>query len=151
MTELITTLVILSSSVALFAYWFRYTCLLILSAKTTRDYAASVATANQLGFLQVQSVLGDRAAADLDALRDSLDRDYKVLTYLLKHTANPSTGDAAIEKRMLEIDYRIMGAWYAIAKNFSPSAARRALEEMSTVVAHFANAMGERAVAGAAA
>jgi hypothetical protein len=151
MTELITTLVIITSSVALFAYWFRYTCLLILSAKTTRDYAASVATVNQLGFLQVQSVLRDRASADLDVLRDSLDRDYKVLTYLLKHTANPSTGDAAIEKRMLEIDYRIMGAWYAVSRHFSPAAARRALNEMSTVVAHFANAMGERAIAGAAA
>src|SRR5579885_66323 len=102
MRELIATVIITTSSVALFAYWFRYTCLLILSTKTTRDYAMSVANANQLGFLQVQSLLRDAASAELDALRDSLDRDYKVLTYLLKHAANPSTGDAAIEKRMLE-------------------------------------------------
>src|SRR5689334_11081081 len=88
MTELIATVIITTSSVALFAYWFRYTCLLILSAKTTRDYAASVASANQLAFLQVQSVLRDRGAEDLDSLRDSLDRDYKVLTYLLKHAAH---------------------------------------------------------------
>ena len=151
MTELIATVIITSSSVALFAYWFRYTCLLILSARTTRDYAASVASANQLSFLQVQSLLRDRAAADLDGMRDSLDRDYKVLTYLLKHAANPSTGDAAIEKRMLEINYRLMGAWYSVTRRFSPAAARRALDEMSTVIAHFANSMGERAIASAAA
>ena len=151
MTELIATVIITASSVALFAYWFRYTCVLILSAKTTRDYAPTVATANQLGFLQVQSVLRDPASADLDALRDCLDRDYKVLTYLLSHTANPSTGDAAIEKRMLEINYRMMRAWYSMSHRFSPAAARRALDEMSNVVAHFANTMGERAIAGAAA
>jgi len=151
MTELIATVIITTSSVALFGYWFRYTCMLILSAKTTRDYAPSVATANQLGFLQVQSVLRDRASVDLDTLRDSLDRDYKVLTYLLKHAANPSTGDAVIEKRMLEINYRMMRTWYSVSRSFSPTAARRALDEMSNVVAHFANAMGERAVSGAAA
>ena len=151
MTELIATVIITTSSVALFAYWFRYTCLLILSAKTTRDYAASVANANQLNFLQVQSLLRDRGAADLDSMRDSLDRDYNVLTYLLKHAANPSAGDAAIEKRMLEIDYRLMGAWYSMSRRFSPTAARRALDEMSTVIAHFANSLGERAIAGASA
>jgi hypothetical protein len=151
MMEFVATVIIASSSVALFAYWFRYTCLLILSARTTRDYAVSVATANQLGFLEVQAVLRDPIAADLDQLKDALDRDYKVLTYLLKHAANPSSGDAAIEKRMLEINYKLMGAWYSASRRFSPAAACRALDEMSSVVAHFANSMGERAVAGAAA
>jgi hypothetical protein len=33
----------------------------------------------------------------------------------------------------------------------SPDMARHALEEMSTVISHLANAMGERASAGAAA
>ena len=150
MTELITTVVITTGSAGLFAYWFRYTCLLILSAKTTRDYAASVAQANQLNFVQVQATLREMPA-DLDVLKDSLDRDYKVLTYLLKHASNPSSGDTAIEDRMLEINYRLMRIWYGATRHLSPAAARRALDEMSTVVAHFANAMGERATAGAAA
>jgi hypothetical protein len=151
MVEFVTTAIITTSSAALFAYWFRYTCLLILSAKTTRDYAASVAQANQLSFLEVQAMLRDTASADLDNMRDALDRDYKVLTYLLKHAADPTLADDAIEKRMLRINYKLMSAWYSAAGHFSPTAARRALDEMSTVVAHFANAMGERAVAGAAA
>lgn len=151
MTELIATVIITTSSAALFAYWFRYTCLLILSAKTTRDYAATVAAANELNFLQVQSLLRDRASADLDGLKRALDRDYAVLTYLLKNGANVSSSDDAIEKRMLEINYKLMGAWYSTCRKLSPTAALRALDEMSTVVAHFANLMGERAVAGAAA
>jgi hypothetical protein len=148
MIEFAATFGITVSSVLLFGYWFRYTCLLILSARTTRDYAADVVMANQLAFPGVQAQIANAAIADLDGLRASLDRDYAVLTYLLKHT---STEESALEKRMLEINYRLMGAWYSVSATFSPTAARRALDEMTMVVAHFANSMGERAAAGAAA
>jgi hypothetical protein len=147
MMEFIATAVITVSSLFLFLYWFRYTCVLILSARTSRDYAAPVAVANQLGFLQVQSAL--RQESDLDRLRDMLDRDYRVLTYLLKNAANPSRGENAIENRMLEIDYRVMRVWYSLSRRISPAAAVKALEEMSQVIEHFANAMGERAAAAA--
>ena len=52
---------------------------------------------------------------------------------------------------MLQVDYRMMRAWYRVSRNLSPSVACRALEEMSQVVAHFANSMGERSAASAAA
>jgi hypothetical protein len=150
MLELLATGIITASSIFLFAYWFRYTCLLILSAKTTRDYAAEVATANQLGFLEVQSQLCQNVP-QLDRLRDSLDRDYSVLVYLLKHASNTASGQDSLEKRMLEINYRVMSGWYSVSRRFSPAAAARAIEEMSMVVAHFANSMGERSAVGAAA
>ena len=149
MTELFTTLAITGSSGFLFAYWFRYVCVLILSARTARDYAAAVASANQLSFMGVQSVLRQGIPDDLDLLKHSLDRDYKLLTYLLMTSAKPWTGDDAVEKRVLKLDYLIMSMWFSLARHFSPSAARRALDEMSMVVAHFANAMGERASAAA--
>lgn len=149
MIELIATVVIMVSSVLLFGYWFRYTCLLILSARTSKDYAAAVAMANQLSFPEVQAVLNE--SNELDQLKDLLDRDYKVLTYLLKNAAIPSCGGDAIENRMLEIDYRLMRAWYSLARRLSPAAALSAVDEMAQVVAHFANSMGERAMAGAAA
>jgi hypothetical protein len=44
-----------------------------------------------------------------------------------------------------------MRAWYSVSRRFSPAAAARAIEEMSLVVAHFANSMGERSTASAAA
>ena len=46
MFETATTILIIVGSMLLFGYWFRYTCLLILSAKTTRDYAGEVAAAS---------------------------------------------------------------------------------------------------------
>jgi len=150
MIELLITVALTGSSFLLFGYWFRYTCLLILSAKTTRDYAASVAMANQLNFLEVQAQLRNRAS-DLERLKESLDRDYRVLTYLLRNSAIVSSNDVAIEKQMLEIDYRIMRAWYRLSHHLSPLVACRALHEMSQVVAYLANWMGERAAASAAA
>ena len=150
MTEFIATIVITVSSGLLFAYWFRYTCMLILSAKTTRDYAAAFATANQLSFLEVQASLHARATADLDRLRASLDRDYAVVSYLLKNASGVADG-LMLEKSMLALDYRMMKAWYSVSRRFSASAACRALEEMSLVVSHFANAMGEQAAAASAA
>ncbi|HTM11327.1 MAG TPA: hypothetical protein VL127_00355 [Bryobacteraceae bacterium] len=149
MIELITTVIITASSVLLFGYWFRYTCLLILSAKTARDFAGQVAAANQLGFLEVQAQLR-AASANLDSLRDTLDRDYAVLSSMLKQVRGSSVEESSLETTMLSLNYRVMRAWYRVSGVFSPAAARKALEEMSMVIAHFANAMGQQAEGAAA-
>jgi hypothetical protein len=148
MLELIVTSVITVSSVLMLGYWFRYSCLLILSAQTTRDYAADIATANQLSFLQVQAQLRQNPV-DLDRLQAALDRDFAVVTYLIQNASGQ--GEWGMEDRMLQMNYRLMGAWCSISRSFSPEAGRRALDEMSMIISHFANAMGERATAGAAA
>jgi hypothetical protein len=148
MLELIVTSVITASSVLLLGYWFRYSCLLILSAETTRDYAVDVAAANQLSFLQVQAQLRENAT-DLGRLQVSLDRDLAVVTYLIQNASGQ--GEWGMEERMLQLNYRLMGAWFSVSQRFSPEAGRRALDEMSMIISHFANSMGERAAAGAAA
>lgn len=148
MIELVATVIITFSSVLLLGYWFRYTCLLILSAKTARDYAGQVAAQNQLGFLAVQSQLQANSMA-LDSLRNALDRDYVVLSRLLQESGTAE--GLAIENRMLDVNYRLNAAWYRVANRFAPTSARKALQEMSMVIAHFANAMGEQAASSAAA
>jgi hypothetical protein len=149
MLELIVTLVITVSSVLMFGYWFRYTCLLILSAETTRDYAADIATANQLSFLQVRAELRDQQPADLNRLQASLDRDLAVVTYLIQNASGQ--GEWGMEARMLKFNYRLMSTWCSVSQRISPEAGRRALDEMSMIVSHFANSLGEQAAAGAAA
>src|SRR5262249_11704125 len=146
MIELAATSIITVSSALLFGYWYRYTCLLILSAKTSRDYAGDVAAQNQLSFLDVQHQLRE-GLGDLDRLHLSLDRDYVVLAKLFEG----SGGEQGLEDRMLQLDYRVMKAWYRVSKNFSTRAAKSALEEMAMVVSHFANSMGERASSPSAA
>jgi len=149
MLDLIVTLGITVSSVLMLGYWFRYSCLLILSAETTRDYAADIATANQLSFLQVQAELRDQQPADLNRLQASLDRDLAVVTYLIQNASGQ--GEWGMEARMLKLNYRLMSTWCSVSQRFSPEAGRRALDEMSMIVSHFANSLGEQATAGAAA
>jgi hypothetical protein len=151
MIELIATVVITVSSVALFAYWFRYTCLLILSAKTAQDYTASIACSNRLGFPDIQAQLQQSGSPDLDRLRVALDRDYQVVRQLLKYMPRTEEGSSSLETQMLAINYRLMGTWYQVSRRFSTTAAARALDEMSMVVAHFANIMGEQAASASAA
>jgi hypothetical protein len=147
----IVTVAMTLSSAALFVYWFRYTCLLILRAKTARDYAADVAFANNLAFHAVQAELPVAGSSELDRLRTALDNDYKVVRQLLKYMPQSGEGQSALEIKMLEINYQAMGAWYQVCRHFSGSTAAQALNEMSMVVAHFANQMGEQGAASAAA
>jgi hypothetical protein len=151
MIELIATVTITAGSIVLFAYWFRYTCLLILSAKTARDYTSDVAYSNKLGFPEVQEQLKQGSSPDLERLRTALDQDYEVVRNLLKYLPKVEDGPSGLETQMLAINYRLMGAWYQVSRHFSGSSATRALEEMSMVVAHFANVMGEQAAGGATA
>ena len=151
MFQLAVTAIIAAGSVLLFAYWFRYTCLLIVSAKTALDYAGGVAEDNKLNFLSVQSSLNARKTIDLDRLHTALERDYALLTYLLKNASKSSPEESSIETRMLELNYRLMRAWYQASRRFSTEMACHALEEMSLVVAHVANVMGERSASMSAA
>ena len=146
MIELIASITITAGSVLLFCYWFRYTCILILSAQSVREYATSVAQANQLSFLETQSQLA-QASPDLDRLKNALDRDYAVIANLLTTLDSEQSG---IEQRMLAIHYRLMGVWYKTSRHMSESMAAKALEEMSMVVAHFANSIGEASASAAA-
>src|SRR5215510_3701897 len=143
------SIVILCFSVLLFLYWFRYTCLLILSTRTAKDYTQQVARANRLEFPAIQAHLRQSAVSNLNALSTSLDRDYALLTGLLRHAAEFQVGGLSVEQRMLMIDYKVMKVWFGVATRMSKAAhARQALSEMADIVAHFANTTGERAAAG---
>ena len=131
-------------SLILLAYWFRYTCVLILSAKPARDFAAQVAVTNRLSFPSVQQTLeGGVALAELDTLRRQLDRDYTLLTCLMRHGAQFREIGESLEHRMLMLDFAIM------KRAFSFRQSRETLREMANIVQHFANQMGEHAAAGA--
>lgn len=140
---MVSSILIIAFSLVLLVYWFRYTCLLILRTTSSKDYAPEVAAANNLAYIEVQQRL--RESAPLDPLADSLARDYRLLNYLLRHTTGVQVGGFSVEQRMLSIDFKLMRIWYALTRRFAASQARFALREMSEILGHYANAMGERA------
>ena len=143
-------ILIIAVSVLLLFYWFRYTCLLLLRTKPVRDYSKQVAVANQLTFFEVRGSLATgEAGRQFDELEKMLQRDYRLVMYLIRHAANFRTAGSELEQRMLMLDFYIMKMVYRLSKRFSPSQARHPLEEMAHIIAHFANAMGERAAVAA--
>ncbi len=138
-STMITSIVIVLISAALFLYWFRYTCLLILNAETATDYAQDIAAVNGLSFRRVQALLTNGGPADLDRLRQSLERDYNVVAYLMRHAGELQVGGDSLESLMLRADYHFMKLWFRISQS------RTALQEMCRIVAYFANSTGERA------
>jgi hypothetical protein len=143
--ESFTTTLLAVSSGLLLIYWFRYTCLLILAARTVRDYGVEVASANCLCFPEVQWKLQqpNRSVRNLDRLHRCLNRDYLIVTRLSGYTAG-FDGDERLERFLLVLDFQAMSAWYRVSRRFSTGEASRALEEMALVVAHFADSIGER-------
>lgn len=143
---MLASILIIIVSAALFVYWFRYTCLLILSAKTARDYAKDVAAANQLNFVHIQSQLATAPEGDalLDQVHQALDRDYRLVIYLLDHAANYDAWKEPVEHWILRFDFNLMSLWYRATRAVSARLARRALLEMTSIVNHLANSMGER-------
>src|SRR5579863_5184165 len=116
MIELITTIAITAGSFLLFAYWFRYTCLLILSAKTAHDFAGDLALANGLSVMAVQSQLQADQNVDLAGLHAALERDYALIQSLLKRVAGEQS---PLENRMLQIHYQVSQFWFGVSQSFS--------------------------------
>ncbi len=148
---MIFSLIMTGVSLGLFLFWLRYTCQLILSAKSAHDYTRDVAEANDLRFLQVQRELAQvRERVDLDTLRSKLEKDYRLLVYLLVHGPSFHVNGDRLEQFMLMLNFRLLKAYYALTCPISVSKGKRALQEMTQVVGYFANRMGERSAYAAA-
>ena len=141
---MIASAIIASLSVVLLVYWFRYVCLLMLAAKPAKDYAAGVAAANDLTFVKVKSHLSSAMEPQqLDRLQKELDRDYRIVLYLLRQGAK--VRGYQIEQKLLMAYFLTMKGAYLLLRRSRPEACRRALGEMTDVVAYFATRTGELA------
>ena len=126
----------------MFLYWLRYTCLMLISRRSS-DYALKVASTIRLSFPQVREALATQSqAVALDHLHRSLENDHHVLMDLLGQAMSRSE---SIERRLLALDYRVMQSWYMLTRSFHPLQAKRALSEMSSILSCFAAEIGESA------
>lgn len=135
---MIASILIIGVSLILFVYWFRYSCILLLrNCSEEADGAAD----SRFGFPQVQEQL--KSSPELDPLWRSLDRDYRMISYLLQHA--PALGLPSFEDRVLVLDYKIMEYWYRFARSAAPQQARNALSEMASVLHVLAFRIGQQA------
>lgn len=139
--------IIIVVSLALFAYWFRYSCLLILSAQTSRDFAEQVVASMRLSVSRSLDVLREGAEVPLELISADLNRDYARVSVLLRDVDEAEAPLTPIEQSLLQVDYRLMRLYSSLCMAVSPRRARLALIEMGSIVHCMANAAGS---AGAA-
>jgi hypothetical protein len=138
---MIASIVVIVFSAALLIYWFRYTCILLLRNGAEETRATTAAIRNNFSFGEVQTRLD--TASELDPLHASLQRDYQVLTYLVRHASGLEF--ASFEERLLVWDFRLMQLWYRATRSAAPQHAREALSEMAGVLGILAGRIGQRA------
>jgi hypothetical protein len=138
---MIASALIFGFSLVLLAYWFRYSCLLLI--RSHGGHAASTPQTSRFSLRQIQD--GLKLGQDLDPLHAALRRDYQILMYLLEHASG--LGSESFEDRLLALDYRLMQLWYRLTRTIFPRGARGALSEMASVVEILVYRLGEHAEA----
>ena len=134
--HLVVSFLIIFFSSALFLYWFRYICVLILRERGGSEVEARIAGGERLRFLDVQRQLaGNPPPASLEPLWEAIGTDYRLLSNRLR-TELPTS---SLETRLLRIDFLLMSAWYRIMRPISGERAVRALSEMSSIVGYLAS------------
>lgn len=133
---MIASVLIILFSLLLFVYWFRYSCLFLLRSREGQPAAA----ADRFNYSSAQQALKD--GQELDPIHLSLDRDYRVLTYLLEHAAGLEL--ERLEYRLLVLDYKVMQGWYRLTRSAAPRQARRALAEMADVLSVLVGRIGDQ-------
>jgi len=147
MVSLIWSALVILFSAALFVYWFRYSCILILRTRTSSDYGSPLAGRADLTFEDIQKELeSGRSPQQIEMLREALDRDYAIVAALLAKAPGISEHFSALEHFMLHADYRVMQAWDTLSRRVVGQPSRGAITEMSAIVAFFANVAGEAGV-----
>jgi uncharacterized protein with PhoU and TrkA domain len=114
---------------------------LILRNQSAEFASESNAVDGRFSFSQVKDSL--KYQNELDPLQAALDRDYRVLTYLIEHAAGLEL--ATLEDRLLMLDYRIMHRLYRLTRTLAPARARLALFEMANVLGILVHHLGVQA------
>src|ERR1700686_633743 len=98
---MIASIFIVVISLGLLAYWLRYSCLFLLRSAQERTQL-SEARNDRFNLRSVRDRL--KVESDLAQLERELDRDYAVISYLIRHAADLQL--ASVENRLLIVDYK---------------------------------------------
>ena len=143
------SLILIGLSLAPFAYWFRYSCLLILRTQTAEDYSGEVCRANGLSFDLVKGQIDMNSNPNLIELYRSLERDYRVVSQLLDQISGSAQSENILETKLLRANFRVTQAWFRVSHVLGLRSSVSALQEMAETIGHFANSFGQQNAATA--
>ena len=136
---MITSVFIIAISVILFAYWLRYSCVLLLRSAQEHSHA----NCRDDERFAISSVLQRiKTETDLAPLERALERDYHVVTYIIEHATDLEL--SSIENKLLILDYKLMRIWSRLTRTLAPQQSRKALSEMADVLHVLVGQMGDQ-------
>jgi hypothetical protein len=137
---------ILVSSAGLVFFWLRSACQTILRTRFAQDYGVEVARGVPVEYHQIRTLLRESPAtlAGCDDPLDSLERDYKALTYLLRKTSTTPVGHYSSSERLLILDFQLLRFWVRLKCLLALNNWRTGLLEMATILEYFGNVLGQR-------
>jgi hypothetical protein len=137
---------ILVSSAVLVFLWLRSACRSILNKPFEQDYSAEVARAIRFEYLALRKLLGEEPArvTDCGSRLAALERDYKVLTYLLRRTTTALGDGYSHTEHLLIIDFHLLCWWARLSFFLTLNNWRASLLEMTSVLNHFGHLVGQR-------
>jgi len=136
---MITSVFIIAISVILFAYWLRYSCVLLL--RNAQEHSSTNSQDDER--FAISSVLQRlKTESDLAPLEHALERDYHVVTYIIEHATDLEL--SSIENKLLILDYKLMRIWSRITRTLAPQQSRKALSEMADVLHVLVVQMGDQ-------
>lgn len=134
---MITSIVIIILSLAMFAYWFRYSCVLILESGLDEGAVRTDVEIASVRQLQ-QQLASVSLPQELEQLKTDLDRGLRDVQAMLLSRSSAQMGGQSLECRMLVLNYRLMGVWYSVTRAIVQTSAKNALQEMSQIVSYLA-------------
>lgn len=136
---MVTSVFIIAISAALFVYWLRYSCVMLLrTAQEGKEASGAV----DLRFSFSSVLEGLETDGDLGPLERALERDYHVVMYLMEHTADLDL--ASIENRLLVLNCKLVRMWSRLTRTVAPQQSRKALSEMAAVLSVLVAQMGDQ-------
>ena len=136
MPELI---LIIAFALVLFLYWFRYAVLLLLSENEPGEPKTAI---SQFSLMESRETWGQWGELPLDRLHQALEKEYRLLEYVVDHASGLSL--RPIEIYILTLDYRLMRLWFRLTRYASTAQAHRALDEMARILSYIAYQMSKR-------
>ena len=134
---MVTSVFIVAISALLLVYWLRYSCVMLLHDAQERS---AMLTVDDERFSASSVLERLKTEAALAPLERALERDYRVVTYIIEHATDLEL--ASIENRLLVFDYRLMRIWSRLTRALAPQQSRKALSEMASVLRVLAGQMG---------
>jgi hypothetical protein len=145
--QTLASVLIIVFSAGLFAFWFRYSCLLILRTRTSMDYSLDVVSASNLSVLNILDRLeGELRPQELAEFGRMIEHDYRIVHQLLSRAPRLGERLTSLERFMLQVDFKMMSAWNRASSLLLGGPRKEAVAEMSEIVSFLANAAGAAGV-----